>query len=133
MSVRNSLLKNIRIEREVSLESSHGTCRHDRLQTLCRTYYTISGTQNLRPLMIHETCSSIVIKEEAQKELVEYLKKTMSSMYDLVEEDFIHETSLSPLKHEIVRVLPFNFIVHEISYLVGLFFLRYSLSVFKPK
>ena len=25
--------------------------------------------------MIHETCSSIVIKEEAQKELVEYLKK----------------------------------------------------------
>ncbi len=73
------------------------------------------------------------VREEAQKELVEYLKKTMSSIYDLVEEDFIHETSLSPLKHEIVRVLPFNFIVHEISYLVGLFFFRYSLSVFKPK
>ena len=72
--------------------------------------------------MIHETCSSIVIKEEAQKELVEYLKKTMSSMYDLVEDDFIHETSLSPLKHEIVRVLPFNFIVHEINDLVSPFF-----------
>jgi hypothetical protein len=35
------------------------------------------------------------VREEAQKELVEYLKKTMSSTYDLVEEDFIHETSLS--------------------------------------
>ena len=43
-------------------------------------------------------------------------------MYNLVEDDFIHETSLSPLKHEIVRVLPFNFIVHEISDLVGQFF-----------
>jgi hypothetical protein len=63
-----------------------------------------------------------MVREEAQKELVEYLKKTMSSIYVLVEEDFIHETSLSPLKHEIVRVLPFNFIVHEISDLVGLFF-----------
>jgi len=54
--------------------------------------------------------------------LVEYLKKTMSSTYDLVKEDFIHETSLSPLKHEIVGVLPFNFIVHEINDLVGPFF-----------
>jgi hypothetical protein len=35
------------------------------------------------------------VREEAQKELVEFLKKTMSSTYDLVEEDFIHETSLS--------------------------------------
>ncbi|MFN9983569.1 MAG: hypothetical protein ACK53Y_26830, partial [bacterium] len=33
------------------------------------------------------------VREEAQKELVEYLKKTMSSTYDLVEEDFIHETA----------------------------------------
>jgi len=35
------------------------------------------------------------VREEAQKELVEFLKKTMSSAYDLVEEDFIHETLLS--------------------------------------
>jgi hypothetical protein len=35
------------------------------------------------------------VREEAQKELVEFLKKTMSSTYDLVEEDFIHETPLS--------------------------------------
>ncbi len=35
------------------------------------------------------------VREEAQKELVEFLKKTMSSTYDLVEEDFIHETLLS--------------------------------------
>ena len=42
MSVRISLLRNIRIEREVSLESSHGTCRHDRLQTqYILTYYNI--------------------------------------------------------------------------------------------
>jgi hypothetical protein len=34
------------------------------------------------------------VREDAQKELVEYLKKTMSSSYDLVEEDFIHETPL---------------------------------------
>jgi len=34
-------------------------------------------------------------REEAQKELVAFLKKTMSSTYDSVEEDFIHETSLS--------------------------------------
>jgi hypothetical protein len=32
------------------------------------------------------------VSEEAQKELVEFLKNTMSSTYDLVEEDFIHET-----------------------------------------
>ena len=63
-----------------------------------------------------------MVREEEQKELVEYLKKTMNSIYDLVEDDFIHETSLSPLKHEIVRVLPFNFIVHEINDLVGPFF-----------
>jgi hypothetical protein len=35
------------------------------------------------------------VREEAQKELVEFLKKTMSSTYDLVEEDFIHEALLS--------------------------------------
>ena len=35
------------------------------------------------------------VREEAQKELFEFLKKTISSTYDLVEEDFIHETSLS--------------------------------------
>jgi hypothetical protein len=35
------------------------------------------------------------VREDAQKELVEYLKKTLSSSYDLVEDDFIHETPLS--------------------------------------
>jgi hypothetical protein len=34
-------------------------------------------------------------REEAQKELVEFLKKTMSSTYDLVEEDFIREIPIS--------------------------------------
>ena len=37
----------------------------------------------------------VKVRWEAQKELVEFLKKTTSSTYDLVEEDFIHETSLS--------------------------------------
>jgi hypothetical protein len=35
------------------------------------------------------------VREESQKELVEFLKKTMSSTYDLVEEDFIHEIPIS--------------------------------------
>jgi hypothetical protein len=35
------------------------------------------------------------VREEAQKELVEFLKNTMTSTYDIVEEDFIHEKSLS--------------------------------------
>jgi hypothetical protein len=35
------------------------------------------------------------VREEAQKELVKFLEKTMSSTHDLVEEDFIHETPSS--------------------------------------
>jgi hypothetical protein len=35
------------------------------------------------------------VREDAQKELVEYLKETLSSSYDLVEDNFIHETPLS--------------------------------------
>jgi hypothetical protein len=35
------------------------------------------------------------VRKEAEKELVEFLKKTMSSTYDLVEEDFIHEIRIS--------------------------------------
>ncbi len=44
------------------------------------------------------------VREEAQKELVEFLKKTMSSTYDLVEEDFIHETLLSTSNIQVLCV-----------------------------
>jgi hypothetical protein len=48
------------------------------------------------------------VREEAQKELVEFLKKTMSSTYDLVEEDFIHETpsSTSNIQEDFITTDP---------------------------
>jgi hypothetical protein len=48
------------------------------------------------------------VREEAQKELVEFLKKTMSSTYDLVEEDFLHETpsSTSNIQEDFITTDP---------------------------
>jgi len=37
------------------------------------------------------------VKEEAIKELVEYMKQCMSSTYDLAEEDFAHKKTYSPI------------------------------------
>jgi hypothetical protein len=48
------------------------------------------------------------VREEAQKELVEFFNKTMSSTYDLVEEDFIHETpsSTSNIQEDFITTDP---------------------------
>jgi hypothetical protein len=48
------------------------------------------------------------VREKAQKELVEFLKKTMSSTYDLVEEDFIHEnpSSTSNIQEDFITTDP---------------------------
>jgi hypothetical protein len=59
------------------------------------------------------------VREESQKELVEFLKKTMSSTYDLVEEDFIHETpiSTSNIQNEGITVVDPH--IEETSIIVG--------------